>query len=83
MTPVIDHELKAGILFNAFKDRLSCYDFSMISYNLQALIQPVDLPILDGLFSDEEIQLAVVVMPLDHAPGPDRFNGISIRNVGI
>jgi len=37
-TTVIDHELKAGILFNAFKDRLSCYDFSTISYNLQALI---------------------------------------------
>lgn len=74
-TSVTNHDLKAGILFSAFKDRLGCTDFTSISYNLQALIQPVDLPVLDNSFSDDEIQLAVAAMPSDHAPGPDGFKG--------
>jgi hypothetical protein len=31
-TIVIDHELRANILFNAFKDKLGCFDISAISY---------------------------------------------------
>lgn len=47
-----------------------------ISYDLASLIRHVELPVLDNHFSEEEIQLAVTAMPLDHAPGLDGFNGL-------
>jgi hypothetical protein len=83
-TVVSGHDLKAGVLFNAFKDRLGKSEFVGISYDLGSLIQPVTLLVLDGPFSDEEIQEAITAMPLDHAPGPDGFNGLFYKkNVGI
>lgn len=57
------------------KDRLGCSDFTSISCDLNALIQLVELPELDGPFTDEEIQSVVSYMPLDQAPGRDGFNG--------
>jgi hypothetical protein len=37
-TVVSNHELKAGVLYNAFKDRLGKSDFVGISYNLNSLM---------------------------------------------
>jgi hypothetical protein len=40
-------------------------------YDLQDLIQVVNLPSLDEPFSSTEIRVAMQDMPSDHAPGPD------------
>jgi hypothetical protein len=34
---------------------------------------------MDHPFSEEEIKLALSNMPLDHAPGPDGFNGLFLK----
>lgn len=43
-TTVSDHTLKAGALWNSFKDRLGVTDFDTIQFDLDMLIQPVNLP---------------------------------------
>jgi hypothetical protein len=73
------HEDKAIKLWNAFKSRLGSSDFSRIHYDLSDLIQPSQLLEMDHPFSEEEIKLALSDMPLDHAPGPDGFNGLFLK----
>jgi hypothetical protein len=67
---------------NAFKERIGVSDFVGISYDLHSLIHTVDLPLLDGPFTDMDIQNDLKEMPLDHAPRPDGFNGLFIKSVG-
>jgi hypothetical protein len=69
-------------LYNAFKERIGVSDFVGISYDLHSLIHTVDLPLLDGPFTDMDIQNDLKEMPLDHAPRPDGFNGLFIKSVG-
>lgn len=76
---VADHNLKAGLLYTAFKDRLGISEFPSVLYDLQSLIQRVDLPCLDHDFTKEEIDAALKDMPSDHAPGPDGFNGCFMK----
>jgi hypothetical protein len=50
-TAVSEHELKAGILWNAFKNQMRLSEFSQMAFNLQQLITPVELLGLDEHFS--------------------------------
>lgn len=76
---VSDHVLKVGVLWNSFKDRLGVSKFSEMQFDLNALIQAIQLPVLDEPFSKEEIDRAVKEMAPDHAPGPDGFNGFFMK----
>lgn len=44
---VIDHESKAEILWQSFKERLGTTEFTEILYDLQTLLHEVDMPGLD------------------------------------
>jgi hypothetical protein len=79
----------AIILFNILI-RLKCYGSPLradlgssactsMYYDLATLIQNVQLPILDNPFTMEEIQTARNDMPIEHAPGPDGFNGMFMK----
>jgi hypothetical protein len=39
----------------------------------------VQLPILDNQFTTDEIKTALEDVPIDHAPGPDSFNGMFLK----
>lgn len=56
---VTDHDLKAGLLFSSFKERLGCSEFVDMVFDLDAFIAPVALPVMDEPFSAEEIQEAL------------------------
>jgi hypothetical protein len=78
-TLVTDHEQKAGLLWNAFKDRLGTSDFSGISYDLKPLLHREELDFLADAFSPPEISAMLKDMPSNHAPRPDGFNGLFIK----
>lgn len=78
-TTICDHEIKVGLLWNSFKDKLGISEFSEMLFDLQLLISSVPLPILDKPFSKDEIDATIKEMPLDHAPSPDGFNGFFMK----
>jgi hypothetical protein len=50
-----------------------------MQFDLQTLVQPVDLTSLDSPFSIEEIDVVVKELPLDKSPLSDGFNGMFIK----
>jgi hypothetical protein len=48
-------------------------------FDLDSLIQPIDLSDLDQPFSSEEIDLLIKELPVDKAPSPDGFNWLFIK----
>jgi hypothetical protein len=78
---IVDHEQKANLLWNAFKQRMGVSEFSGISYDLHNLLSPLDLDGLDSDFSQEEIDLVIRTLPNSHALGPDGFNGLFIKKM--
>jgi hypothetical protein len=58
-TVLSDHELKAGALWTSFRDRLGLSEFTHIVFDLHTLIQPVQLPVLDGPFTKDEIDAVI------------------------
>ena len=75
-----DHDGKAGILRQAFKDRLGTtipidQDFDFSSY----IHRKDGLDSLSAPFLPAEIDAAVAHLPSDKAPGPDGFNGLFIK----
>lgn len=76
---VTDHEQKAILLWNAFKERLGISEFVGVSYDLSSLLQRQDLESLIDEFSIIEIDNMLKDMPSNHAPGPDGFNGLFIK----
>jgi hypothetical protein len=70
-----DHQTKANILWEAFKDRLGTSDNPDMSFNLQELLHRDDnLDFLTQQFTHEEIDTVVSNLPRDKSPGPDGFN---------
>jgi hypothetical protein len=55
-------------------------EFSGMSYNLSDLLIEHDLEGLDAEFSQEEIEMVIKTLPNNHAPRPDGFNGLFIKN---
>jgi hypothetical protein len=77
---VTDHDLKANVLWEAYKNRLG-FDFSGISYNLEGPLQSHNVEHLDKNFSTEEILVVIKNLPKSHAPGPNGFSGLFIKSV--
>jgi hypothetical protein len=79
-----DHDGKAGILWEAFKDRMGKSDNHVMHFNLHEFIgegmsddlrDPLEAPI-----SKEEIEEVVKGLPNEKSPGPDGFNNKFIKN---
>lgn len=77
---IVDHDQKDNLLWTAFKDRLGVSDFTAILYDLDALLTAHNLEGLDEDFSTDEIDMVIKNLPNSHAPGPDGFNGLFIKN---
>ncbi|KAL6650157.1 hypothetical protein ACP70R_014381 [Stipagrostis hirtigluma subsp. patula] len=54
-TVVSEHDIKAGVLWLSFKERLGISEFPEMLYDLSELVHRVELPCLDTSFSKEEI----------------------------
>lgn len=76
---VYSHEVKAEILWNAFKERMGKYEFSHMLFNLNQLLQPEDLDTLEGNFTKEEIEGVVKNLPNNKSPGLDGFSNEFIK----
>jgi hypothetical protein len=75
-----EHEEKAGILWQSFRDRLglsqpisNSFDFSHF------FVQQEGLENLSQPFTQEEIDKVVANMPSDKSPGPDGFSGLFLK----
>jgi hypothetical protein len=73
-TSTIDHDHKAAILWNSFKDRLGQIESKLMLFDLSTLIQHVQLCELDKEFSHNEIDRLIADLPLDKAPRLYGFN---------
>jgi hypothetical protein len=80
---VTDHDQKTNLLWEAYKNRLGVSEFTGISYNLSELLTEHSLDHLDTDFNSEEIEHVIKTLPNSHAPGPDGFNGLLSRRVGV
>jgi hypothetical protein len=76
----LDHDEKAGLLWNSFRSRLGVsvpisptFDFSPFFERFEGL------ETLSAPFSHEEIDKVVAHMPSDKAPGPDGFSGLFLK----
>jgi hypothetical protein len=78
-TSASEHEHKAAIRWNSFKDRLGQTEATLMQFDLSTLIQPVQLGELDQEFSHNEIDKLIDELPLDKAPGPDGFSGMFLK----
>jgi hypothetical protein len=76
---LVQDKAKADTLWESFRNRLGVSDFIQMHFDLQNLIQVVNLLNLDEHFSLDQIQAAMQTMPSDHALGPDDFNGMFIK----
>jgi len=75
-----DHEGKAGLLWNSFRNRMGISANPPMLFNLANLIALVDgLQDFAEPFQQMEIDLIVKRMPTDKAPGPDGFNGLFMK----
>lgn len=76
---VTEHDQKANMLWEAYKNRLGCSEFTSIEYDLSSILTAHDLQELDAEFSDQEVETVIKNLPNSHAPGPDGFNGLFIK----
>jgi hypothetical protein len=77
---VSDHGEKSALFYQEFKRRLGTSVGISMQFNLQEVIQPCNN--LDSLclpFSEEEIDLIILDLPNDKAPGPDGFNSLFFK----
>lgn len=73
--PVTEHNAKAELIWDAFKERLGVSSFQGMNFNLPTLILANhDLSPLVAPFSREEIDSVARHLPYDKALGPDGFN---------
>ena len=81
MEDLCDHNEKAALLLEEYKQRMGCTTSPDMLYNLSQLVQSnSNLRQLSRPFTIEEINNIVKQMPADKAPGPDGFNGYFIKS---
>lgn len=73
---VHDHDQKAAILWNSFKNRIGKAETTAMQFNIDHLARTNSLEDLEKPFTREEINAVIKNMPNDRSPGPDGFNGI-------
>jgi hypothetical protein len=76
-TVLYDHDTKANLIWNSFKERLGTSNFSGILFDLSqffATQRNLDFSQLTQPFSKTEIDQVVRNLPSYKAPGPDGFN---------
>ena len=75
---ITDHEGKAAILWDAFKNRLGYSNGHTMHFNLQDLyenrVDPQLFQDLEKPFTQEEIDEVVKSLPTNKSSGPDGFN---------
>ena len=77
-----DHQTKANILWEAYKDRLGQSEFTSMLLDLGSLLRAhQDLSFLEEPFTHEEIDSVVASLPSDKSPGPDGFNTDFIKKM--
>jgi hypothetical protein len=75
-----DHDGKAGLLWNSFRQRMGMSSSPTMLFDLSSLITLVDgMDTLAAPFETVEIDSVVRRMPTDKAPGPDGFNGLFMK----
>jgi hypothetical protein len=76
---VTDHDGKASLLWEAFKERLGKSNFNRMFFNLSSLINSQDLSQLDTPFTRQKIDSVIAELPNNKSPGPDGFNNEFIK----
>lgn len=76
---VTNHEQKAGILWEAFKNRLGISEYSGMAYDLESILQRHQLDFLAEDFSEEDYNKVILEIPNNHSRGLDGFNGKFIK----
>lgn len=77
---LFDHDSKAALLFQSFKDRLGVSASPVMAFNLGELFTPrEDLNDLVRPFSTQEIDNIISHLRDDKSPGPDGFNGLFFK----
>jgi hypothetical protein len=70
------HEAKAELLWNSFKERMGVSEYTHMYFDLPSiLVQESNLSDLERPFSKEENDKMVADLPNNKSPGPDGFNG--------
>jgi hypothetical protein len=76
---ITNHDHKAAIIWNSYKNRLGQSSNPDMSFDLDHLISRSELAHLDDPFTMEEINTVLKEIPPDKAPGPDGFNGLFMK----
>lgn len=77
---ITDHDGKAKILWESFKDRLGKTKFKEMLYNVNVLItKNKELNELQAPFSKQEIDSVISELPNNKSPRPDGYNNEFIK----
>lgn len=77
---IYEHDTKAALLWNSYKERLGTSEYTSMHFDLDTLItQAEDLDWQQDPFTKEEIDKTVQALPHNKSPGPDGFNSDFIK----
>lgn len=72
---ISNHDEKAKILFDSFRDRLGTSQDTSMRFNINSFIQTTqDLSVLEAPFTMEEIEAIIGSLPSNKSLGPNDFN---------
>jgi hypothetical protein len=75
-----NHDHKAVIILNSYKERLGISIDPMMTFDLDTLVTIHALSHLDDPFTAEEIVVVLKEIPTNRALGPAGFNGLFMKN---